>query len=190
MNAFRNGTDSRLWQCCAVYGYVSSASFQSICACPHAWWQAFRKHQQVHVFDKVDKHSCLDSPVHDIITQPGTADLTADVNFYHARRGIGKDGLARHLRIFILRVIVVTVQFRGPVTQKAFLEEMGAAARMENLLKTATPSQACEALDLLMLVDENTVQALNIKSGVEKLTDPKHMGLSHKAFAAARFPVA
>lgn len=100
-------------------------------------FRAFRKHQQVHVFD-----------------QPGTSDLTADVNFMHVRRGLGQG-----------------VMCRGPVTQKAFLEEMGIEARVEVLLKQA-----------------NHTQAHSIRSGVEKLTDAKQMGTSHKAFAAAVFP--
>eukprot|EP00048_Salpingoeca_helianthica_P014286 m.220958 g.220958 ORF g.220958 m.220958 type:complete len:398 (-) comp15685_c0_seq1:39-1232(-) len=71
--------------------------------------RAFRKHKQVHVFD-----------------EPGTADLTCDVNFNHLARALVNPG---------------TVSVHGPVTQQLFLQRMGIATRAAALTR-AQPDKA------------------------------------------------
>ena len=56
-----------------LYLRVSSEAFYS--NVNNSMFQAFRQHKQVHVFD-----------------DPGTSDLTFDVNFGHIARGLGRAG--------------------------------------------------------------------------------------------------
>ncbi|XP_068729458.1 protein arginine methyltransferase NDUFAF7, mitochondrial-like isoform X2 [Montipora capricornis] len=66
--------------------------------------------------------------LHDVLENPGSADMTADVDFSYLRNATRG-----------------TVQTFGPVTQKFFLQQMGIDLRMNVLLKKAKPSEA-EAL--------------------------------------------
>jgi NADH dehydrogenase [ubiquinone] 1 alpha subcomplex assembly factor 7 len=83
--------------------------------------QAFRKHEIVHVFD-----------------DPGSADLTANVDFAYmkeALRGVGKSPSLpfpiKHLH----------PQFpatpHGPINQRTFLTALGLAPRLDRLLQSA-----------------------------------------------------
>jgi NADH dehydrogenase [ubiquinone] 1 alpha subcomplex assembly factor 7 len=63
---------------------------------------------------------------HDVLAEPGTADLTAHVDFA-AFAAAARDAGARAW---------------GPATQRAFLETLGIEARAATLLERATPAQA------------------------------------------------
>lgn len=63
--------------------------------------------------------------LHDVLVDPGNADVTANVDFSYLRKATrGK------------------VQTFGPVTQSSFLQQMGIDTRMKVLLKNADSSQA------------------------------------------------
>ena len=62
---------------------------------------------------------------HDVLTDPGTADLTAHVDFYN----------------LIHSAVAGGANVYGPVTQGAFLNALGAQERTEILLKKATAKQ-------------------------------------------------
>ncbi len=64
--------------------------------------------------------------VHDILSRPGEADLTAHVDFAALAEAAAGQGVAVH----------------GPVGQGEFLESLGISARAEALLKAARPEQA------------------------------------------------
>jgi NADH dehydrogenase [ubiquinone] 1 alpha subcomplex assembly factor 7 len=89
---------------------------------------------------------------HDPLEAPGSADLTAHVDF----AGLGEAARAAGGRVF------------GPVTQGAFLEALGIAARSERLLQRASPGQAAD-----------------IGIAVRRLIDPGEMGTLFKALAIA-----
>lgn len=63
-----------------------------------------------------------DHKLHDPLVQPGTADLTADVNFRDVK------GVAEHLDR--------TITF-GPIEQRDFLQRMGGEERLKVLLEKA-----------------------------------------------------
>lgn len=63
--------------------------------------------------------------LHDVLEDPGNADVTANVDFAYLRK-------ATHGK----------VQTFGPVTQSSFLQQMGIDMRMEVLLQNASSSQA------------------------------------------------
>ncbi|XP_078350721.1 protein arginine methyltransferase NDUFAF7, mitochondrial-like [Oculina patagonica] len=63
--------------------------------------------------------------LHDVLEDPGNADVTANVDFSYLRK-------ATHGK----------VQTFGPVTQSSFLQQMGIDTRMKVLLKSADSSQA------------------------------------------------
>jgi NADH dehydrogenase [ubiquinone] 1 alpha subcomplex assembly factor 7 len=67
---------------------------------------------------------------HDVLAEPGTADLTAHVDFATLTRVAEDAGARAH----------------GPVTQGEFLHALGLAARAETLCRAAPPAQA-EAID-------------------------------------------
>ena len=134
--ATRHGAHPGLRQQQPIHRHIPGAV--SAAATPTHSTQAFRRHKQVHVFDQACAQCMLASLT---LPQPGTADLTADVNFAHAQRAIGAKDSAYAARLLPSADSCAAVQFRGPVTQSAFLEEMGIQARMETLLKTATPAQ-------------------------------------------------
>ncbi|KAM8785830.1 protein arginine methyltransferase NDUFAF7, mitochondrial isoform 2-T3 [Rhynchonycteris naso] len=75
--------------------------------------------------------------LHDVLIAPGTADLTADVDFSYLRR-----------------MAQGRVASLGPITQQAFLKNMGIDVRLKVLLgKSAEPSlrqQLLEGYDMLM----------------------------------------
>ena len=83
------------------YGYAEGATGETL--------QAVRRHR-----------------FHDPLTDPGTADITAHVDFAALGRAAAEGGAAVH----------------GPVPQGAFLESLGIWARTEALLADATPKQA------------------------------------------------
>ena len=85
-----------------------------------------------------------------VLETPGEADLTAHVDF-GALRDVARCAGACTL---------------GPVTQGAFLERLGLAARADALLANATP-----------------VQARDIRAARARLVDPRGMGVVFKAFA-------
>jgi NADH dehydrogenase [ubiquinone] 1 alpha subcomplex assembly factor 7 len=62
---------------------------------------------------------------HDVLSDPGTADLTCHVDFAALGRAARQAGAAAH----------------GPVPQGVFLERIGIAARAARLMKDATPPQ-------------------------------------------------
>ena len=62
---------------------------------------------------------------HNVLSEPGTADLTAHVDFAALGRAATEGGAAIH----------------GPVNQGEFLLRLGIAARLDGLLKTAAPDQ-------------------------------------------------
>jgi len=62
---------------------------------------------------------------HDVLSDPGTADLTCHVDFAALARAAREAGAAAH----------------GPVTQGAFLERLGIAERAARLMEDATPTQ-------------------------------------------------
>ncbi|CAH1790703.1 unnamed protein product [Owenia fusiformis] len=67
--------------------------------------------------------------LHDVLEEPGTADLTADVDF---------DFLARHAGD--------GVSIYGPISQEIFLHNMGIVSRLQTLLKNASPTQQKDLL--------------------------------------------
>lgn len=69
--------------------------------------------------------------MHDPLHEPGTADLTADVNFNVIKQK------AEHLDR--------TITF-GPIEQNDFLQRMGGEARLEVLMKNATTDETKEQL--------------------------------------------
>ena len=62
---------------------------------------------------------------HDVLSDPGTADLTCHVDFAALGRAAREAGAVAH----------------GPVAQGVFLERLGIAARAASLMKDATPTQ-------------------------------------------------
>ncbi len=62
---------------------------------------------------------------HDVLSDPGTADLTGHVDFAALARAAREAGAAAH----------------GPVAQGRFLERLGIAARAARLMESATPPQ-------------------------------------------------
>ncbi len=89
---------------------------------------------------------------HDVLVDPGTADLTAHVDFAALGRAALAEGVAVH----------------GPVGQGAFLQGLGIDARLAALTAKATPAQA-----------------VGLRSGHRRLTDPAGMGTLFKAMAIA-----
>ncbi|XP_069787065.1 protein arginine methyltransferase NDUFAF7, mitochondrial isoform X2 [Narcine bancroftii] len=79
--------------------------------------------------------------LHEVLMAPGTADLTADVDFSYLRH--------------MTRGKVTTL---GPVTQQAFLKNMGIDVRLQVLLKNtsdpATHKSLIEAYDIIMNPEE------------------------------------
>lgn len=69
--------------------------------------------------------------LHDPLVQPGTADLTADVNFEHIK------AIAEQNE----RLITF-----GPVEQGEFLQRMGGETRLEKLIEKATSTEAANSL--------------------------------------------
>lgn len=69
--------------------------------------------------------------MHDPLVQPGTADLTADVNFAHIK-AIAEQN--ERLLTF------------GPVEQGKFLHRMGGETRLEKLMEKATSTEAANSL--------------------------------------------
>ncbi|XP_071795562.1 protein arginine methyltransferase NDUFAF7, mitochondrial-like isoform X1 [Asterias amurensis] len=63
--------------------------------------------------------------LHDVLCEPGTADLTADVDFSYFRH-----------------IVKSKVSTHGPITQEVFLKAMGIETRLKMLLKSATPEQS------------------------------------------------
>jgi NADH dehydrogenase [ubiquinone] 1 alpha subcomplex assembly factor 7 len=110
------------------YGYVASACGDTL--------QAMRRHRP-----------------HAVLDEPGSADLTAHVDFAafaSAARAAGADS-------------------HGPITQSAFLQSLGLAARAAQLRERASPAQA-EA----------------IRSGSQRLIDPAAMGTLFKVLALGK----
>jgi NADH dehydrogenase [ubiquinone] 1 alpha subcomplex assembly factor 7 len=85
-----------------------------------------------------------------IFESPGEIDLTAHVDFDHIAHAADSGGAATH----------------GPVTQAAFLIQLGITAREAALLKNATP-------------DQQTA----IRSGCRRLIEPAEMGTLFKVLA-------
>ncbi|MDH3596818.1 MAG: SAM-dependent methyltransferase [Rhodospirillales bacterium] len=63
---------------------------------------------------------------HDVLAEPGSADLTAHVDFAALARAAGEAG----------------ARAQGPVAQGTFLQRLGLEARAKSLLREATPTQA------------------------------------------------
>lgn len=88
---------------------------------------------------------------HDPLADPGEADLTAHVDFATLARAAGEAGARIH----------------GPAPQGAFLRRLGIEARLQALLRRATPAQAAD-----------------IALGVRRLIAPEEMGTLFKVLAA------
>ncbi|XP_034017971.1 protein arginine methyltransferase NDUFAF7, mitochondrial [Thalassophryne amazonica] len=77
-----------------------------------------------------------DHKLHDVLTSPGSADLTADVDFSHLRRMAGGG-----------------VACLGPISQRTFLKNMGIDTRLQVLLKNcsdpSTRKQMLTGFDML-----------------------------------------
>ncbi|XP_064603327.1 protein arginine methyltransferase NDUFAF7, mitochondrial-like isoform X2 [Liolophura sinensis] len=74
-----------------------------------------------HLGEKTDTfRGFKDHKVHDVLVDPGTADLTADVDFSYLRKVVGNQ-----------------VKCHGPVTQETFLHNMGIGLRLQVLLERA-----------------------------------------------------
>lgn len=75
--------------------------------------------------------------LHDPLSEPGTADLTADVDYSFLKKMVKEKALSY-----------------GPVTQEAFLKNMHIQARLDNLIKNATSeeqrSQLSSGYDMLI----------------------------------------
>ena len=65
---------------------------------------------------------------HDVLAEPGTADLTAHVDFESLARAAAEAGA----RVY------------GPIPQGEFLEALGVGVRAEALIASATPAQAAD----------------------------------------------
>ncbi|XP_038074573.1 protein arginine methyltransferase NDUFAF7, mitochondrial-like isoform X2 [Patiria miniata] len=63
--------------------------------------------------------------LHDVLCEPGTADLTADVDFSYFRQ-----------------IVQGKASTYGPITQESFLKAMGIETRLKMLLKSATAEQS------------------------------------------------
>ncbi|XP_013781570.1 protein arginine methyltransferase NDUFAF7, mitochondrial-like [Limulus polyphemus] len=87
--------------------------------------------------------------LHDPLCEPGTADLTADVDFSYLKKLVQGRALTY-----------------GPIPQGTFLENMSIKARLEKLLKSATPELEKE-----------------LKSGYDMLVSPEKMGDRFKFLA-------
>jgi len=87
---------------------------------------------------------------HPVLERPGEADLTAHVDFAALARAAAGTGA----RVY------------GPVTQGAFLDQLGIRTRAETLLRTASPAQADD-----------------IRAAVRRLTHPSGMGLLFRVMA-------
>jgi SAM-dependent MidA family methyltransferase len=85
-----------------------------------------------------------------VLEAPGSADLSADVDFAAFAEAAAAAGAAAH----------------GPVPQRAFLQRLGAAQRLEGLSARATPAQIRP-----------------LESGLERLLDPAQMGTLFKVVA-------
>ncbi|KAI8066024.1 S-adenosyl-L-methionine-dependent methyltransferase [Thamnidium elegans] len=87
---------------------------------------------------------------------PGTADLSADVDFKFLKEAIlkGSEGVSAY----------------GPITQKDFLQSLGIQARIEQLFKSAKSSEQRKVL----------------LDGAERLMDPELMGRIYKILAFAK----
>ncbi|KAG2231049.1 hypothetical protein INT48_007560 [Thamnidium elegans] len=87
---------------------------------------------------------------------PGTADLSADVDFKFLKEAIlkGSEGVSAY----------------GPITQKDFLQSLGIQARIEQLFKSAKSSEQRKVL----------------LDGAERLMDPELMGRIYKVLAFAK----
>uniref|UniRef100_A0AAY4CDA3 Protein arginine methyltransferase NDUFAF7 n=1 Tax=Denticeps clupeoides TaxID=299321 RepID=A0AAY4CDA3_9TELE len=103
--------------------------------------------------------------IHDVLAEPGTADLTADVDFSYLRRVAGD------------RVTCI-----GPISQRAFLKNMGIDTRLQVLLRHCQdPSNQAQLIQ-----------------GYDILTNPEKMGerfqfftlLNHRRKGPAPLPVA
>ncbi|XP_035379997.1 protein arginine methyltransferase NDUFAF7, mitochondrial isoform X3 [Electrophorus electricus] len=88
--------------------------------------------------------------LHDVLEAPGTADLTADVDFSYLRRMAGD-----------------AVVCMGPITQRAFLKNMGIDARLQVLLRSC---------------HDATTRAQLIH-GCDMLTSPEKMGSRFQFFS-------
>lgn len=91
-----------------------------------------------HAGDKTDTfRGFRGHKLHDVLVAPGTADLTADVDFRYLRR------------ITDERVLTF-----GPITQQQFLRNMGIDVRLQVLLRTCTDSstrkQLVQGFDMMM----------------------------------------
>ncbi|MEM7169348.1 MAG: SAM-dependent methyltransferase [Pseudomonadota bacterium] len=113
------------------YGYVASSGQSSL--------QAVRRHSY-----------------HPVLAAPGSADLSAHVNFARLNK-VAADKLAAGQD---------TVQIHGPTTQGTFLAQLGIRQRAERLMATATPDQASD-----------------IQSALDRLTAPDQMGDLFKVLA-------
>ncbi|TRY84470.1 hypothetical protein DNTS_035824, partial [Danionella cerebrum] len=78
-----------------------------------------------------------DHKLHDVLEEPGMADLTADVDFSYLRKSAGNH-----------------VTCMGPITQQSFLKNMGIDFRMQVLLRNCTDdstrTQLIHSYDMLM----------------------------------------
>ncbi len=100
-----------------------------------------------------------------ITDTPGFCDLTAHIDFENIAHIAKTDGITVH----------------GPVTQAAFLRELGIEYRAQKLIQTLQPnaSNVCG-------VNEPQIEA--IKSGLNRLIDTQQMGILFKVLALCHDP--
>ncbi|KAL6486652.1 hypothetical protein MHYP_G00060440 [Metynnis hypsauchen] len=115
--------------------------------------------------------------LHDVLLAPGTADLTADVDFSYLRRMAGDD-----------------VVCLGPITQRTFLKNMGIDARLQVLLRNchdaSTRAQLIQSYDMLTNLEKmgQRFQFFSLLSR-SRLAEPQEEGEGLKRRKKGRVPL-
>lgn len=109
--------------------------------------------------------------LHDVLTEPGTADLTADVDFSYLKR----HGSTEHTSTY------------GPVTQGDFLRALGIEMRLKKLTSSAAASSETRAglksaFDMLVSPEQMGARFKFMA------IFPKTMAQIHSRFPPAGFP--
>ena len=108
------------------------------------------------------------------MSDPGTADLSADVDFASLKQVIkersGKLVWSYTCASLFLIIHIIDITAFGPITQSEFLQSLGIHARVEKLFRSAKSSASRKA----------------ILDGAERLMDPKQMGRIYKVLAFSK----
>lgn len=105
-----------------------------------------------------------------LIPQPGSADLTCDVNFGLLGRSLHSPATSAELMYSSSH----SADIYGPVLQASFLNAMNINARAERLIQ-ANPELVCGGDEVHMLMQQEST----LRSGVDKIV--KEMGKRFKA---------